>query len=425
MRRPAALFDARKGAFRCPGCGEIIELPSSDDTDGWTAAKLEAFRMENRRNHQCMNCESPLWTAVNPSVPSPWVKIPEYGWVHRKLAVHAMQKTKNPATLDALLSLYENPDGYFPTRGACRRYPLSSYIKKRYRGRLDGLIVDELHEYNNDSGQGDAMAELFGTAKKVIGMTATLINGYSSGIFHLLYRTSAQLMLTDEGYRTELLTDKIKTTDREDWAQKKLAAGMQVLIVNPSLVETGLDLNAFTTLVFYSMGYKLFTLRQASRRSWRINQKAPAVKVYMLYYEDTMQQKCLKLMASKLAVAGLIEGNFSEEGLAAMSDVQDMTSQMAKELMLGIRDNVEDIAAAFKKMAFENPDREVPDVPAKETSLPPESVPAMIEQPKRVLTAEQEEKLQAAMVQLEQQKAKRTKKTQQVENQLSLFDFVA
>jgi len=133
--------------------------------------------------------------------------------------------------------------------------------------------------------------------------------------------------------------------------QKKLAAGMQVLIVNPSLIETGLDLNAFTTLVFYSMGYKLFTLRQASRRSWRINQKAPAVKVYMLYYEDTMQQKCLKLMASKLAVAGLIEGNFSEEGLAAMSDVQDMTSQMAKELMLGIRDNVEDIAAAFKKMA--------------------------------------------------------------------------
>lgn len=108
-----------------------------------------------------------------------------------------------------------------------------------------------------------------------------------------------------------------------------------------------------------------------------------------------------------------------------MSDVQDMTSQMAKELMLGIRDNVEDLAAAFKKMAFENPDREVPEVPAEEPSLPTESVPALIEQPKRVFTVEQEEKLQAAMVQLEQQKAKRTKETQQVENQLSLFDFVA
>ena len=49
----------------------------------------------------------------------------------------------------------------------------------------------------------------------------------------------------------------------------------------------------------------------------------------------------------------------------------------------------------------------------------------MIEQQKRVVTVEQEEKLQAAMVQLEQQKVKRTKKTQQVENQLSLFDSVA
>lgn len=70
-----------------------------------------------------------------------------------------------------------------------------------------------------------------------------------------------------------------------------------------------------------------------------------------------------------------------------MSDVQDMTSQMAKELMLGIRDNVEDIAAAFKKMSFENPDREVPEVPAEETSLPTEPVPASIEPPKRAPTA--------------------------------------
>ena len=43
----------------------------------------------------------------------------------------------------------------------------------------------------------------------------------------------------------------------------------------------------------------------------------------MLYYADTMQAKAMKLMASKLAVAGLIEGSFSEEGLAAMSDVRD------------------------------------------------------------------------------------------------------
>ena len=85
-------------------------------------------------------------------------------------------------------------------------------------------------------------------------------------------------------------------------------------------METGLDLNAFTTLFFYDTGYKLFTLRQASRRSWRINQTAPRVEVYMLYYAQTMQHKAIKLMANKLAAAGIIEGSFSEEGLAAMSE---------------------------------------------------------------------------------------------------------
>lgn len=623
MRRPAVLFDRRTASFRCPSCGKIVQFPDSNSPYGRSEATPASFRRESSRNHKCADCGDPLWTAVNPAVSSPWVKIPEYGWVHRALAVHAMQNTKNPAALDALQALRENPDGYFPTCGACRRYALSSYIKKRYRGRIDGLIVDELHEYNNDSGQGEAMAELFGTAKKVIGMTATLINGYSSGIFHLLYRTSAQLMLadgkpyakparfhdeygvtetvytetdesyaanrrtqksssrvrqlpgvsplvfsrfllektaflslsdmgkalpsyeeipvpcemedpvyeeyhriekalvkvlqsdwraakkilsaylnlltvypdqpydqppvlhpesgeaivtpkdegsfaacgekelrtleitksaiesgqrvliytswvrtdsqqklkqllTDAGFHVEILTDKVKTSDREDWVQKKLAAGMQVLIANPSLVETGLDLNPFTTLVFYSMGYKLFTLRQASRRSWRINQKAPAVRVYMLYYKDTMQQKCLKLMASKLAVAGLIEGNFSEEGLAAMSDVQDMTSQMAKELMLGIRDNVEDIASAFQKMAFVNTEREQPALPTEKAL--PEAAPMPIPEklPKHTPTPAQEQALRDALEQLTLQKnAKRTKKTVQIENQLSFFEFVA
>ncbi len=59
-------------------------------------------------------------------------------------------------------------------------------------------------------------------------------------------------------------------------------------------------------------------------------------------------------MASKLAVAGLMKEASLRKGLAAMSDVQgeDMTSQMAKELMLGITTMWRNVAATFKKMAF-------------------------------------------------------------------------
>ena len=97
--------------------------------------------------------------------------------------------------------------------------------------------------------------------------------------------------------------------------EKRIEEGLDVLITNPSLVETGLDLNAFTTLIFYNIGYNLFTFRQASRRSWRINQTADRIEVYILYYRGVMQARAIRLMATKLAAATLVEGNFSDEGV--------------------------------------------------------------------------------------------------------------
>ena len=226
-------------------------------------------------------------------------------------------------------------------------------------------------------------------------------------------------MLREEGIKTDVLLPRITPEKREEWVEKRVSAGLQVLITNPKCVETGLDLNAFTTLIFYSMGYNLFTLRQASRRSWRINQTAPRVEVYLLYYANTMQAKAMKLMASKLAVAGIIEGSFSDEGLAAMSDVKDMTSQMAKELMLGIKDNVEDIAAAYKRMAIINPDRRPmqEEVIIEEPAFPEE--PAVnIPTPRQTVSVELLEKT-------EESKPKRSKKPAILEDQLSIFDLVA
>ena len=48
---------------------------------------------------------------------------------------------------------------------------------------------------------------------------------------------------------------------------------MQVCICHPKLVQTGLDLLEFPTIFFVQTGYSIYTLRQASRRSWRIGQK--------------------------------------------------------------------------------------------------------------------------------------------------------
>jgi len=550
MKRPSVIWNERQKAFICPDCYRPVMMELIDcDSKYKINADQFFFKRENKLNHKCEHCGSLLWTALTPERQSEWVKVSDLGFVHRKMAHQYLEAVeKKPALHDEIQAIVDNPDGYFPNTGAYRRFPLSTYVKRRMKGKIDGLIVDELHNYNNNSGQGDAMGELFQTAKKVVGMTATLINGYSSGIFHLLYRISPDLVLKDgksydksvdfnneygvtesvyeiaapdynanrrtakkkirerqlpgvsplvysrflmdsaaflslndmgkelpeyeeipiplqmndnvaeeyyaieakfkhilcserkigkkilsaylglltvypdqpyghksvvhpitgedlvvpkdvssfselhekdysvldvvkrkaaeggrvlvytswtridsqeklsklleeNGYRVAILTSAVAPNRREEWVAKQVADGIQVLIANPSLVETGLDLNDFTTLFYYNIAYNLFTLRQSSRRSWRINQKAPKIEVYFAYYEGTMQHRAIRLMASKLAVAGIIEGNFTDEGLAAMSDCADMTTALARELTQGIKNEVEDLSAVFKKMA--------------------------------------------------------------------------
>ncbi len=208
MKRPAAVWNRQRRAFVCPQCHEVIETDLIDDGSKYKVkADSLFFKRENKQNHKCDNCGSLLWTVLLPDEQSEWVKVSKFGFVHRLHAFEYLEGiNKNPAIYKAIEDIANNPEGHFANVGAYRRFPLSTYIKQKMKGKIDGLIIDELHNYNNNSGQGDAMGELFQAAKKVVGMTATLINGYSSGIFHLLYRISPNLMLKD-GKRYDKPTD--------------------------------------------------------------------------------------------------------------------------------------------------------------------------------------------------------------------------
>ena len=189
MRYPAVTYDRRARGFRCPDCGKVVQMTISDDGTKYEVnADQFYFQREHRDNHTCAACGSQLWSAINPGKPIKWAKIAEYGWVYREQAMRHKDRTKNQRILSRLEEIAANSGGYEPVQGACRRYALSTYIKKKYRGRIDAMLCDELHEYNNASGQGDAMGELYGVSRLFVGMTATPINGYSSGICHLLYR---------------------------------------------------------------------------------------------------------------------------------------------------------------------------------------------------------------------------------------------
>ena len=139
-------------------------------------------------------------------------------------------------------------------------------------------------------------------------------------------------VLQREGFRVAVLRSTVPTDKREAWYERQLRAGVEVVICHPRLVETGLDLLAFPTLYFYETGYSLHTLRQASRRSWRIGQKHP-VRVKFLAYRSTMQETCIRHMGKKMLVALMMEGKFSGEGLQSLDANEDLLSAMARELV--------------------------------------------------------------------------------------------
>jgi hypothetical protein len=135
-----------------------------------------------------------------------------------------------------------------------------------------------------------------------------------------------------EGIRVAILRASVPTHRREAWYREQLRRGIDVAICHPKIVETGLDLLDFPTILFHETGYSLHTLRQASRRSWRIGQRRP-VEVKFFAYKGTMQEVCLRLMGKKLLVALAMEGKFTSEGLQAIDGDDDMLTAMARELV--------------------------------------------------------------------------------------------
>ena len=139
-------------------------------------------------------------------------------------------------------------------------------------------------------------------------------------------------LLIKEGLKADVLRSTVGTDKREDWIMDKVDRGIDVMICNPELVKTGLDLLDFPTIIFMQSGYNVYTVQQASRRSWRIGQKQDVV-IYFLGYEKTAQITCLELMAKKIAVSQSTSGDMPDTGLDVLNQGGDSIEvALAKQL---------------------------------------------------------------------------------------------
>ena len=153
VSRGRLLRDEETGErFRVPCCPDCTAQIVDKDGVPLTDEDL------NRRKHTCANCGSPLWQADK----------------------------SGPA-----------------------RYPLADYVKHRMKGFFDLLIGDEVHEYKGrGSAQGIAAGVLADVCGKSLSLSGTLMGGYNSTLFHLLY-----------GFSPEIRTD-FGRSDEHRWIQR-------------------------------------------------------------------------------------------------------------------------------------------------------------------------------------------------------------
>ncbi len=166
-----------------------------------------------------------------------------------------------------------------------------------------------------------------------------------------------QAMLNDHNIISAVL--KAPPNKREAWIKKQVANGTQVLITHPKRVETGLDLLDFPTIIWMGTEYSVYTVMQASRRSWRIGQDQP-VKVYFFCYEDTLQEDALHLVAGKVSATFRINGDtIPDDSLADMDELAntDIVTALAR-----IVTGQEQRPSHSLQQAFHNRQRRLPHI---------------------------------------------------------------
>ena len=151
-----------------------------------------------------------------------------------------------------------------------------------------------------------------------------------------------QMPLQANGLRVAILGSNIDPRKREDWIAKR-AHTIDALICNPRLVETGLDLVQFSTVVFFEIEYSLYTLWQSVRRVWRLGQTQP-VKAIFSVYSSTMEAAALAHIGRKMKAAQLVYGD--EVGGAIVPEEEgDFLTQLARDVLDGA--NLSDLQTLF------------------------------------------------------------------------------
>ncbi|MEK1828920.1 hypothetical protein AAAC51_07170 [Priestia megaterium] len=152
-------------------------------------------------------------------------------------------------------------------------------------------------------------------------------------------------VLKAHGISAEILNEP-NTDKRAEAIQKLEDKGARVVITNMKLVEVGLDLLYWPTIINNQMSYEVPVFRQSNRRHWRIGQNKEC-RCYTLVYNGTQQMSQFLTVMSGRGHAMLTEGRLDTSELAEFA--RDGQTSLASDLAACFADN--SVADSWVKLA--------------------------------------------------------------------------
>jgi SNF2 family DNA or RNA helicase len=167
----------------------------------------------------------------------------------------------------------------------------------------------------------------------------TLVYVRQTGTRDIQDRLESVLKLS--GVQAITLYGSVAPRRRERWIEDH--SFVDTLTTNPRLVQTGLDLVSFQTIVFFEPEYSHYTLWQELRRVWRLGQTQP-VKAIFAVYKDAMEAQALALMGRKMRAAQTL---YVDEVGGAIVPVEggDFITELAREVLRGVE--LDDLQSLF------------------------------------------------------------------------------
>jgi hypothetical protein len=128
----------------------------------------------------------------------------------------------------------------------------------------------------------------------------------------------------------------VPTARRETWIDEHvLARGVEVLLVNPNAIRTGLNnLVSFSAGLWHELDPSTTTYRQANGRLHRIGQTRP-VAIETPFYAGTAQEVTFELVAKKISASLQVDGLDLKAALEAAGASEEETSALSTALSLG------------------------------------------------------------------------------------------